>query len=77
MTPFYHAEFGGAFLAPELTDESGRKKMMGSVMFFEAESMEEVRKVVEADPYFTGDVWDREKLIILPFVPAMHWPSTY
>jgi hypothetical protein len=56
MTPFYHAEFGGAFLAPELTDESGRKKMMGSVMFFEAESMEEVRKVVEADPYFTGDV---------------------
>ncbi|KAN0128009.1 hypothetical protein V8E53_014186 [Lactarius tabidus] len=68
-------KFGGAFLAPELTDEKGRKKMLGSVMFFEAESMEEVRKVVEADPYFTGGVWDKEKLIILPFVPAMHWPS--
>ena len=37
-------------------DESGRKKMMGSVMFFEAESIEDVRKVVEADPYFTDGV---------------------
>ena len=29
---------------------------MGSVMFFEGESIEEVRKVVEADPYFTDGV---------------------
>ena len=53
---FYRAEFGGAFLAPELTDEKGRKKMMGSVLFYEAENIEEVRKVVEADPYFTDGV---------------------
>ena len=30
--------------------------MIGSVMFFEGESIEEVRKVVEADPYFTDGV---------------------
>jgi uncharacterized protein YciI len=52
----YCAEFGGAILAPELTDEKGRKKMMGSVVFYEAESIEEVRKLVEADPYFTDGV---------------------
>ncbi|KAI9445957.1 hypothetical protein H4582DRAFT_1805058 [Lactarius indigo] len=68
-------KFGGAFLAPELTDERGRKKMMGSILFYEAESIEEVRKVVESDPYYKGGVWDKEKLVILPFVPAMHWPS--
>lgn len=54
MTPFNHTEFGGAFLAPDFTDERGRKKMIGSVIFYEAESIEEVRKVVESDPYYTG-----------------------
>lgn len=69
-------KFGGAFLTPEFTDERGRKKMVGSVLFYEAESIEEVHKVVESDPYYTDGVWDKEKLVILPFVPAMHWPST-
>jgi hypothetical protein len=43
-------------LAPELTDESGRKKMTGSLMFYEAECIEEVRKIVESDIYFTSGV---------------------
>ena len=30
--------------------------MMGSVIFFEAESIEEVRKVVESDPYYADGV---------------------
>ncbi|KAF8264990.1 hypothetical protein EI94DRAFT_1737010 [Lactarius quietus] len=67
-------KFGGAFLAPEMTDDKGRNKLMGSVIFFEAESIEEVRKIVEADPYFKSGAWDREKLVIRPFVPAMPWP---
>ena len=50
------AEFGGAILAPEFTDEKGRNKMMGSVIFYEAESIEEVRNLVEVDPYLTDGV---------------------
>jgi hypothetical protein len=54
--PIFHAEFGGPLLAPELTDESGRKKMTGSLVFYEAESMEEVRKMVESDIYYKSGV---------------------
>jgi uncharacterized protein YciI len=54
--PNFRAEFGGALLAPELTDESGRKKMTGSFMFYEAESMDEVRKMVESDIYYISGV---------------------
>jgi hypothetical protein len=53
---FLCAEFGGALLAPEVTDEKGRNKMIGSLMFFEAESIEEVRKIVESDVYYTSGV---------------------
>ena len=53
---FFCPEFGGALLAPELTDESGRKKMTGSLMFYEAESIEEVRKIIESDIYYTSGV---------------------
>jgi len=51
-----YAEFGGPLLAPELTDEKNRTKMTGSLMFFEAESIEEVRKIVESDIYYTSGV---------------------
>ena len=43
-------------MAPELTDENGRKKMTGSLMFYEAQSIEEVRKMVESDIYYTSGV---------------------
>jgi len=63
-------------ITPELTDESGRKKMIGSLVFYEAESMEEARKMVESDIYYTSGVWNKEKVIISPFVPSMRWPSS-
>ncbi|KAF8489821.1 hypothetical protein F5888DRAFT_1808571 [Russula emetica] len=69
------AKFGGPLLAPELTDEKDKAKMTGSLMFFEAESIEEVRKIVESDIYYTSGVWDKENISIQPFVPAMPWPS--
>jgi hypothetical protein len=57
MTPFFLcAEFGGPLLAPELTDEKDMTKMAGSLMFFEAETIEEVRKIVESDIYYTSGV---------------------
>jgi uncharacterized protein len=55
-TFFFCAEFGGPLLAPELVDEKDRKKMTGSLMFFEAESIEEVRKIVQSDIYYTSGV---------------------
>jgi len=61
--PIYCAEFGGALLAPELTDESGRKKMTGSLMFYEAGSIEDVRKTVESDIYYTSGV---VRLLLFP-----------
>ncbi|KAH9995508.1 hypothetical protein BJV77DRAFT_990680, partial [Russula vinacea] len=68
-------KFGGALLAPELTDENDRNKITGSLAFYEAESIEEVRKVVESDIYYTSGVWDKENISISPFVPASRWPS--
>ncbi|KAI0293493.1 hypothetical protein B0F90DRAFT_1642808 [Multifurca ochricompacta] len=69
-------KFGGALLAPEFTNESGRKKMVGTIMFLEAENIEEARKFVESDIYHTSGVWDKEKLVVLPFVTAIPWKST-
>jgi hypothetical protein len=43
-------------LAPELIDESGRKKMTGSIGFYEAENIEEVHKIVKSDIYYTSGV---------------------
>ncbi|KAI9470468.1 hypothetical protein BDB00DRAFT_862584 [Zychaea mexicana] len=55
---------GGAVLD---THESG--KMVGSCMIWEAESEEEVRKKLQADPYFEGKVW--EDWDIFPFKVAV------
>ncbi|KAG0198667.1 hypothetical protein BGX28_007900 [Mortierella sp. GBA30] len=57
-------QFGGALLSDH--SESGR--MVGSVMIFNAESEEEVKKTVEKDMYITGKVWEHYKII--PFRQA-------
>lgn len=44
--------------------------MKGSVMIFKAETEEEVRSLVENDDYTKGDVWDVEKIQIIPFRSA-------
>ncbi|PCH35759.1 hypothetical protein WOLCODRAFT_156458 [Wolfiporia cocos MD-104 SS10] len=60
---------GGAMLTPESLT-SDEKKMVGSVLIYEASNIEAVRKIVEEDIYYTSGVWDKEKLVILPFVTA-------
>lgn len=42
-------------LSPE-SITGGEKKMVGSVMFFEMESLEDVRKLIESDIYYTSGV---------------------
>ncbi|KAI0333298.1 hypothetical protein GY45DRAFT_1368541 [Cubamyces sp. BRFM 1775] len=58
---------GGAMLTPEsIESPNADKKMVGSVFICEADSLADVRKLMETDAYYTDGVWDREKLVILP-----------
>ncbi|KAG9287252.1 hypothetical protein G9A89_008882 [Geosiphon pyriformis] len=56
--------FGGALLSSNTKIE----KMNGSLMVFEAETEEDVRALIETDPYVTGKVWERWN--IFPFKMA-------
>ncbi|KIO19144.1 hypothetical protein M407DRAFT_246264 [Tulasnella calospora MUT 4182] len=62
---------GGAVLTPESITGEGPRTMVGSMLLFEAESIEAVRKRVESDIYYTSGVWDPNKLVILPYVKAL------
>ncbi|EMD33191.1 hypothetical protein CERSUDRAFT_126342 [Gelatoporia subvermispora B] len=66
---------GGAMLSPESIQPGAEKKMVGSTMIYEAESLEAVKKIVEEDPYYVGNVWDKEKLVILPYAAATPLPG--
>ncbi|KAK7045724.1 hypothetical protein VNI00_007557 [Paramarasmius palmivorus] len=62
-----------------LTDESLHaapedRKMIGSTIIWEAESKEEVQKKIEADPYYLNGVWDKERIVITPMMPATPIP---
>ena len=46
---------GGGLLAPE-THQTADKKLIGSMLVFEMESLEDVRKLVESDVYWTSNV---------------------
>jgi len=61
---------GGALLTPESIVPGAERKMIGSAMIFVAESIDEVKRTIESDIYYTSGVWDPEKLVILPFVSA-------
>ncbi|THH18814.1 hypothetical protein EW146_g2228 [Bondarzewia mesenterica] len=74
-----YLKLGGAMLTPESVEsESSEKKMSGSILFFQAEKLDEVRKTVQNDVYYTSDVWDREKIVIVPYVaaPGSQWPPS-
>lgn len=58
--------FGGATL-DEQPAVDGTPGMNGSVMLMKANTEQEIRAVVEADEYAKNDVWDLEKLQIIPF----------
>ncbi|KAI9430659.1 hypothetical protein H4582DRAFT_2015506 [Lactarius indigo] len=47
---------------PTSDPESGEAK--GSMLIYEAESAAVVRGFLEKDPYWAGNVWDKEKLEI-------------
>lgn len=62
--------FGGATLGEQPSIE-GTPDMKGSVMLFKADTEEEVRNLIKNDDYTKGDVWDIEKLQVIPFRSAI------
>ncbi|KAF8484195.1 hypothetical protein JB92DRAFT_2762447 [Gautieria morchelliformis] len=64
-------DVGGALLSPTSIEPGAIKpEMVGSMVVLQATSHVEVRKRIESDIYWTSDVWDRERLVILPFAQA-------
>ncbi|KAJ7753739.1 hypothetical protein B0H16DRAFT_1543834 [Mycena metata] len=63
----------GALLTPESVS-SENKKMIGSMFIFQAENIEAVKKMIETDIYYTSDVWDPERIVILPFAAVTPIP---
>lgn len=60
---------GGAMITPD-TFETENRKMAGSVMIYEANNIKEVEELIFNDPYYVGNVWAKDKLVIMPFVAA-------
>lgn len=46
---------GGALISPE-TYKSEQKKMIGSMLVYQAENIEAVKQIVEQDIYYTSNV---------------------
>ncbi|OJA10531.1 hypothetical protein AZE42_01692 [Rhizopogon vesiculosus] len=66
---------GGAFMTPESIDPAVTDKaFVGSCMIFEAENIDIVRELVEADVYYKSKVWDKDRLVILPIALATGLP---
>ncbi|KAF7975068.1 hypothetical protein HWV62_16140 [Athelia sp. TMB] len=66
---------GGVTLTPEsIESAASAMKMTGSMLVFHAESIDQVKAVIESDIYYTSGVWDPEKLVISPFMPAVPLP---
>ncbi|KAJ8596360.1 hypothetical protein M405DRAFT_805494 [Rhizopogon salebrosus TDB-379] len=66
----------GGLLTPESEDADPQdRKFVGSALIYEAKSLEEARRLVEADVYWNENVWDKEKLVILPILMATTLPE--
>ncbi|KAG1904379.1 uncharacterized protein F5891DRAFT_42829 [Suillus fuscotomentosus] len=66
---------GGGLLTPESVNAAAADiKFVGSCLIYEGETIDAVRKIVEEDLYYTADVWDKEKIVILPIALATGLP---
>ncbi|KAI0827654.1 hypothetical protein BC628DRAFT_1418278 [Trametes gibbosa] len=72
-------KFGGPFLSPDealdATHVNAERKMIGSFMVYEAASYAEAKRLVEEDPFWTGNVWDKEKTVIRPLLAQRPLPQ--
>jgi len=64
--------WGGAMLEEPIKEgDTNPPKMKGSAMLVGARSKEEVVERLKKDVYVTGQVWDWEKVQIIPFKSAL------
>ncbi|KAK2467843.1 hypothetical protein APHAL10511_000138 [Amanita phalloides] len=69
-------QVAGMITDPETPLVDGeRKKAIGSVLIVQAENIDEVRRLIENDIYIESGVWDQERLVIAPFMPATPFPE--
>ena len=61
------SEVVGGLLTPE-SITGGERKFTGCTAIAESTDIESMRKLVEADIYYTSNVWDRETILITPFL---------
>jgi len=66
----------GMVVTPEQIAQAGagQKKAEASLLIIKAETIDEARGLIERDIYYTSGVWDKEKVVILPFFPATLFP---
>jgi len=64
----------GALVTEQSLQPGADKQFLGSAFIIKAESLEEVRKRMEADVYWTENVWDKEKMVITAFLSATPYP---
>ncbi|KAK9456463.1 hypothetical protein V1511DRAFT_497636 [Dipodascopsis uninucleata] len=61
---------GGAYLeGPAIANET--PSFLGSVVTLVGDSKEEIIEVLKADPYYTNEVWDWEKVQIYDYLVAV------
>ncbi|KIJ57275.1 hypothetical protein M422DRAFT_150209 [Sphaerobolus stellatus SS14] len=63
---------GGLLSVDGLESDDPASKLVGSMLIISAANIEEARKMVEADPYWKGDVWDKDRVAIHPFLQRKH-----
>jgi uncharacterized protein YciI len=59
--------FGGPTLAAHPKSPEEPIQVRSSVLLFQAYSEDEVRGIIEKNPFVGAGVWDMEKLVIAPF----------
>ncbi|KAK6347656.1 hypothetical protein TWF718_005495 [Orbilia javanica] len=62
--------FGGVMLHEHIK-EGETPKFKGSIMLMSVETKEEVLEIIKSDKYVENDVWDLDKVEIIPFKTAL------
>lgn len=66
---------GGAKFDTHDAAEGQGPQMTGSMLIVVAESIDDVRKIVEGDVYAESGVWDLERVCGIKLSPQQHWTS--
>lgn len=56
-------------------DDPKDMRVNGAVLLFKAESAEEVRSIIKANPMTTAGVWDADNALITPYRCAVRAPA--